>query len=151
MISRQRGFEIVSSYQTWPIKLPLRKTSKSAGYDISALEQTVIQPGQVVMVKTGLKAYMKDNEVLQIYPRSSLSKNKQLMLINSVGIIDSDYYNNQENEGHIMVMIYNLSNQAQVIEQGERFAQGVFLTYLTVDEDKTSSAVRLGGFGSTGK
>ncbi len=146
---KNRGFEIVSKFKNETIDLPQRKTSGSAGYDFSAAETVTINPKSVGFVSTGIKAYMQKDEVLQMYPRSSLSFKKTLLKANSVGIIDSDYYNNPDNEGEIKLILYNYGDQAVTIEKGERIAQGLFMKYLTVDVDE-NNIKRLGGFGSTG-
>ena len=143
---KQRGFEVVTGFDKTII--PLRGTSGSAGYDFCSYEEATIEPNQTVMIKTGIKAYMLDDEVLQIYPRSSLGVKKHLRLANSVGIIDSDYYNNENNEGHIMIPLFNFGNEPVTISQGERVAQGIFSKYLITDTDQVS-AKRSGGFGST--
>lgn len=146
---KKRGFEVVTKYQGQDIKLPTRKTTGSAGYDFSAAETTVLKPKSITFVSTGIKAFMESDEVLQMYPRSSLSFKKNLIKANSVGIIDSDYYNNPDNEGEIKLILYNLGDEEVVVEKGERIAQGVFMKYLTADNDQTT-VKRLGGFGSTG-
>lgn len=143
---KQRGFEQVTGYDEAII--PVRGTSGSAGYDFCSYEEVTIEPNQTVMVKTGIKAYMLDDEVLQIYPRSSLGVKKHLRLANSVGIIDSDYYNNENNEGHILIPLFNFGQELVVIAKGERVAQGIFSKYLITDTDQVS-AKRSGGFGST--
>lgn len=97
-----RGFEIVTAYKDRDIHLPIRKTAKSAGYDLEAAETTVLAPHAVTVVPTGLKAFMEGDEYLSIFIRSSLAFKKGLMLANSTGIVDSDYYNNEDNEGHII-------------------------------------------------
>lgn len=147
---RKRGFEIVSAYKDDDLKIPVRKTSGSAGYDLASRVDLVIQPKAIAFVPTGIKAYMEDDEVLQVYPRSSLGFKKHLMKVNSVGIIDSDYYNNPDNEGEIALILYNFGDEAVHIQKNERIAQGVFMKYLKVDEDHTL-VKRLGGFGSTDK
>ena len=94
---------------------------------------------------------MQPDEVLLIYIRSSAALKKHLMLMNSVGVIDADYYGNAENEGHIYIPLYNYGKEPVRIAAGERIAQGIFTHYLTVDGDTAGSgAVRAGGFGSTG-
>lgn len=145
-----RGFEIVSTYSDDEISLPMRKTVDSAGYDIEAAETVTIQPKSLVIVKTGLKAFMGYDEYLAIHIRSSLAFKRHLMLVNSTGIIDSDYYNNEDNEGHIMIGLYNFGEQVVTIEKGERIAQGIFSKYLITNEDN-ASGIRSGGIGSTGK
>jgi len=102
-----RGFEFVSSYNQAELSLPVRKTKYSAGYDISAAEDVILQPSTVTIIATGLKAYMQPDEYLGIHIRSGLSIKNKLSLINGQGIIDADYYNNIENEGHILIAIYN--------------------------------------------
>lgn len=146
---KKRGFEVVTKYLNDNLKLPERKTTGSAGYDFSAAVTTEILPNEIGFVTTGIKAYMQNDEVLQMYPRSSLSFKKKLIKANSVGIIDSDYYNNPDNEGEIMLILYNFGKEKVVIEKGERIAQGIFTKYLTADNDDTKIK-RLGGFGSTG-
>lgn len=143
-----RGFEVVSSFRDQNVQLPKRQTEQSAGYDLAAIEQVEIKPHTLVLVKTGLKAYMQENEVLELYIRSSMATKRQLILMNSVGIIDSDYYNNPSNEGHILIPLYNLSNEPQIIQKGERVAQGIFKKYLITDDDQ-AGGTRLGGFGSS--
>ena len=147
-----RGFEKVAKYMNVEFPMPERKTQLSAGYDISAAEKVVLEPGKLALVPTGVKAYMQQGEFLGLHIRSSMAVKKHLMLVNNVGIIDADYYNNADNEGHIMVALLNMGTEAVTISQGERIAQGIFYNYLTVDDDdKVEKAVRAGGFGSTGK
>jgi dUTP pyrophosphatase len=146
---RNRGFEVVSKYKNLDIVLPERKTKGSAGYDLSCAIDLIIKSKTIEFVPTGLKAYMQSDEVLQVFPRSSLSFKKHLVKLNSVGIIDSDYYNNPDNEGEIMLILYNFGEQDVLISKGERVAQGVFSKYLTVDGEN-NNIKRLGGFGSTG-
>ena len=148
---RTRGFEIVSVYEHRDIHLPERKTGASTGYDFAAAETVEIGRGECVLVPTGVKAYMQSDEVLFIYIRSSAALKKHLMLMNSVGVIDADYYGNAENEGHIYVPLYNYGKETVRIMAGERIAQGIFTHYLTVDGDTAGNGnARTGGFGSTG-
>lgn len=148
---RKRGFEWVAAYKQAGLNLPSRKTSASAGYDIAAAEDVILRAGTVTMVPTGLKAYMASDEFLTICIRSGLSVKNSLSLINSQGIIDSDYYNNAENEGHILIAVFNHGNTDFSVTKGTRIAQGIFLNYLTTDyDDDNALAVRSGGFGSTG-
>lgn len=144
-----RGFEVVTEYLNKEINLPERKTSGSAGYDFESAVTITIEPNTVGFVSTGIKAYMLEDEVLQMYPRSSLGFKKKLIKMNSVGIIDSDYYNNPDNEGEIKLILYNIGTEPVKILKGERIAQGIFIKYLTTEEAKPK-AKRLGGFGSTG-
>lgn len=148
---RRRGFEIVSYYEDKNIYLPQRKTSKSAGYDLEAAEEILIKAGQVGVVATGLKAYMQDDEYLGIHIRSSLAFKKHLNLVNSQGVIDADYYNNEDNEGHIMVGLINFGKEDVLITKGMRIAQAIFYKFLTVDDEPLVETKRCGGFGSTGE
>lgn len=147
---RRRGFEIVEKYKNQDLILPERKTKGSAGYDIASRTDMIIKAKEIAFVPTGIKAYMESDEVLQIYPRSSLGFKKHLFKVNSVGIIDSDYYNNPDNEGEISLILYNFGDQDVHIQKNERIAQGVFMKYLKADNDNTLLK-RLGGFGSTDK
>lgn len=147
---RTRGFEKVSKYADVDFPMPERKTELSAGYDLCVPEEVVLEPGKLQLVPTGVKAYMQPGEFLGLHIRSSMAVKKQLLLVNNVGIIDADYYNNADNEGHIMVALLNNGRAPVVLPKGERIAQGIFYNYLTVDDDaKVDKAVRGGGFGST--
>jgi len=149
---RLRGFEIISGYKDTDMSLPIRKTRYSAGYDISAAENVTLLPTTVTLIATGLKAYMLDDEYLGIHIRSGLSIKNNLSLINGPGIIDADYYNNADNEGHIMLAFYNHNMHNILISKGTRIAQGIFCKYLVTNNDESNPFVtRTGGFGSTGK
>jgi len=146
-----RGFQIITAYLDKDIKMPQRKTGLSAGYDLEAAETIVIGSHETGKVATGLKAYMQPDEVLLVFARSSLFPMKRCMLVNSVAVIDADYYNNSGNEGHMMISLINMSDESITIRKGERFAQGVFQKYLKTDDDRPTDAVRMGGYGSTGQ
>lgn len=146
-----RGFEFVTLYNKAGLVLPQRKTSYSAGYDLAAAEDTLIEPRKVTLIPTGVKAYMQQDEYLGIHIRSSLAVKHQLSLINAQGIIDADYYNNESNEGHILIAVLNSSNSPFAVNKGDRIAQGIFYKYLLADDDTTAVNVRTGGIGSTGK
>lgn len=148
---RKRGFEIISDYTDKDIHLPVRKTAKSAGYDLEAAQDKLIKAGQCGVIATGLKAYMQDDEYLGIHIRSSLAFKKHLNLINSQGVIDADYYNNPDNEGHIMIGLINFGTEDVFIQKGMRIAQAIFYKFLTVDDDIANNSIRQGGFGSTGE
>lgn len=105
---------------------------------------------KATLVKTGIKAYMQKGEVLKLYIRSSMAAKKGLALANQTGIVDKDYFNNKDNEGHIMVPLINLSALPVFIPAGTRIAQGIFETYLVADQDD-AQGLREGGFGSTGE
>ena len=153
-MERLRGFEVAKGFEDKNINLPIRKTKYSAGYDIEAAEDVVIpsfkKGTNPTLVKTGLKAYMQDDEMLLLYNRSSNPKKKGLILANSVGVVDKDYYGNVDNDGHIFVQCINLKDNDVVIHRGEAIAQAIFQKYLTVDNDEAVGE-RIGGFGSTNK
>ena len=147
-----RGFEKIAKYAEVDFPLPERKTELSAGYDFCLPEEVTLEPGKLQLVPTGVKAYMQAGEWLGMHIRSSMAVKKHLMLVNNVGIIDADYYNNEDNEGHIMLALLNMGQEKVVLPKGERVAQGIFYTYLTADGDEgVTKAVRGGGFGSTSK
>ena len=102
------------------------------------------------MVRTGIKAVMPDDECLMLVNRSSNPKKKKLVIPNSIGIIDADYYNNPDNEGEMFFAFYNMSNETVVIEAGEKLGQGIFVKF-GVTENDNATGERVGGFGSTGK
>ena len=131
------------------IKLPKRATSGSAGYDFYTPYDVKLAPGETVKIPTGIRVWIADGWVLKLYPRSGLGFKYRLQLNNTVGIIDSDYYNS-DNEGHIFIKITNDSNEGKTLEipAGTGFAQGIFVEYgITLDDE--ADGVRNGGFGST--
>lgn len=146
-----RKFEIAKGFEDKGVIIPQRKTSKSAGYDIVALadEDVYLSPGQSVNLATGLKACMKDDEVMLLFIRSSLGIKKGITLSNSCAVIDADYYNNPDDDGHFILNVINTSNEVQCIPARSRVAQAIFVKYLTVDDDKATGE-RIGGIGSTG-
>lgn len=133
------------------IKLPKRATKGSAGYDFYAPVDITLAPGETVKIPTGIRVMINDGWVLKLYPRSGLGFKFRLQMNNTVGIIDSDYYNS-DNEGHIFCKITNDSNEGKTvsIKQGDGFCQGIFVEYgITFDDDVYEE--RNGGFGSTTK
>lgn len=133
------------------IKLPKRATKGSAGYDFFAPADINLNPGETIKIPTGIRAQINDGWVLKIYPRSGLGFKFRLQLNNTVGIIDSDYYNS-DNEGHIFCKITNDSNEGKTVfvKAGDGFCQGIFVEYgITFDDDVSDE--RNGGFGSTTK
>lgn len=133
------------------LKLPKRATKGSAGYDFYSPMDFFLNPEESIKIPTGIRARIDDGWVLKIYPRSGLGFKYRVQLNNTVGIIDSDYYNS-DNEGHIFIKIMNDSNEGKTlfVKRGEAFAQGIFVEYgITVDDD--ADAERTGGFGSTSK
>ena len=149
-----RFFKVASGWEDKDINLPIRKTKYSAGYDFECAEDTIIPSFKKgilpVLVPTGIKVYMQDDETLLLYNRSSNPKKKGLVVANSVGVIDKDYYENSENDGHIMFAFYNFKTEPVTIKKGEAIGQGIFIKYQITDDDK-ADGVRAGGFGSTDK
>ena len=139
-------FERVNKYPD--VNLPVRSTVGSAGYDFECAENTTIHPHAIVLIPTGIKCQIDDGYYLQLALRSSTPKKRGLMLANGIGIIDSDYYNNPDNEGHIMFQVYNFTDTTVNILKGERIGQGLFMKYFKTDDD-VASGIRTGGFGST--
>lgn len=169
-----RYFEKVSRIKD-EIQLPKRSTKKSAGYDFYAIEdivipsiwKSIIQFMKVyvkflivdrnmnpmikpILIKTGVKVKMENDEVLYLYNRSSNPTKRGLVLANSVGVIDSDYYNNQDNEGEIAFSYYNFFLTDVLIKKGDKIGQGIFQKFLLTDNDNAEGE-RTGGFGSTSK
>ena len=153
-MERKRGFEVAKGFEDYQIKLPVRKTKYSAGYDIEAAEDTVVpsfkKGMKPTLVKTGIKAYMGEDEVLILANRSSNPGKKGLILANSIGVIDSDYYENPDNDGHIMFAFYNIKDEDIEIKKGDAIGQGIFQKFLITDND-IATGERKGGFGSTSK
>ena len=151
-MEKVRGFEIAKGFEDKNINLPERKTKYSAGYDVEAAEDVIIpsfkKGANPTLVKTGLKAYMGDNEYLMLANRSSNPKKKGLILANSVGIIDKDYYENEDNDGHFMFAFYNIKEEDIMIKKGEIVGQAIFMPFLIADNDE-AQGTRKGGFGST--
>ena len=169
-------FEKVSTYPD--AILPTRATAGSAGYDFYCVKDTIIptiaklqrglyevasndsQERNIVdiikstgykptLIPTGIKAQIDPGYYLQLAIRSSTPLKRWIILANGIGVIDTDYYNNPDNEGHIMIQVINLSPMDQIVHKGEKIAQGIFLPYVITDDDNTSGT-RTGGFGSTG-
>ncbi len=144
---RVRGFEKVSKYESEDIIMPKRGSQKSAGYDFYMPQEEILKANDIIKIKTKIKAYMDENEFLSVHIRSSLGI-KGISVLNTVGIIDSDYYNNEKNEGEIIVFLKNNTNEDIVLEKDSRVVQGIFQKYLTIDNDQELTT-RSGGFGST--
>lgn len=172
---RTRGFEAVKRFEGKEIVLPQRSTEHSAGYDFFLPEEItipsnwmfrdeILNPGkddelkeifpdtifkvQPFLIKTGIKAYMLEDEVLELYMRSSNPSKLGIICANSVGIIDSDYYSNPENDGEIGFLVYNMTQADLTIPEGYKIGQGIFKKFLKVDDD-CASGKRVGGYGST--
>ncbi len=146
---RTRGFEIVKDDKrktAGTIILPTQGTKGAMAYDFYSNADIVIQPGEVGKVWTDVKAYMQAGECLILNVRSSMGG--KVMLANTSGWIDSDYYGNKDNDGNIGVFLLNIGKEPYVIKKGDRVAQGAFFNFLTADNGNTDTA-RTGGFGST--
>ena len=146
-----RKFEYIKAIKK-DFDLPKRSTKKSAGYDFINPIKVEIPPYKLgdnpIMVRTGIKVKMEDDEFLMLVNRSSNPKKKKLVIPNSVGIIDADYYGNQDNDGEMFFGFYNLSNETIILNAGDKLGQGIFMKYgKTVDD--ISEGIRNGGFGST--
>lgn len=116
-------------------KLPIRSSKLTAGYDIFLLEDLELKPNESVKLPTGIKSYFLDDEVLLILVRSSMGFKYCIKLVNQVGVIDADYYNNKNNEGHIFVKVKNEGNEVVKFMAGEAIVQGIFMKYLTTGSD----------------
>ena len=149
-----RKFEIVKKeavqYGVFDPKLPVRATKNSAGYDIFSPIDVVIEPHTMQMIWTNVKAQFGKDEVLLLCVTSGMGK-KSIMLANTLGVIDSDYYGNESNDGNLGLRLYNFGNEPYVINAGDKIGQGIFLKFLTVDDEQEILTTRKGGFGSTVK
>lgn len=128
-------------------KMPVRQTKKSAGYDFFAIEDISIKPGEIKKIPTGIKAIFEEDETLMIFVRSSMGFKWNVRMCNQVGIIDSDFYNNPENEGHIWFALQNHGDKEFKVKKGESFGQGLFFKYLTVDDEEEIVTDRVGWSG----
>ena len=146
-----RGFEIAKGWEYKNINLPTRKTKGSAGYDIEAAEDITIpsyKPGtKPTLIPTGLKAYCQEDEWYMLANRSSGPK-KGFVMANSIGIIDSDYYGNETNDGHFYFQYYNFLDHDLEVKKGDVIGQVIFQKFLIADNDN-ANGIRKAGFGST--
>ena len=140
-------FERISAYPN--VNLPKRATKGAAGYDFECAIDTICPAHKITLIPTGIKVELDSDKVLFIAPRSSIGIKYNITMCNTIGIIDSDYYNNIDNEGHIFIAIKNNGNKDFHCKKGDRFAQGVILSFFTTEDDNTTK-VRTGGIGSTG-
>ena len=138
-----------TSFDYDSIAIPKRVTEGSAGYDFVCPFDVTIKTNEMVKIPTGIRCCMEKDYVLQIYPRSSLGFKYQICLANTVGIIDSDYYN-VKNEGHIIVALVNRGNKDLEIKKGDRIVQGIFTQFFKAEENEVLDK-RTGGFGSSNK
>lgn len=144
-----RKFYIIEKFKHLDITIPRRQTKESAGYDLATCEDVTIKPGEIVLIKTGLKVQIPSEEVLLVFPRSSLGIKRGLTMANNVGVIDADYFDNSDNEGHIMIPLLNFSKEPVRLEKDERVAQGIFIKYFKTIDDNNEADERSGGFGSS--
>lgn len=146
-----RHFEVVSDKyrkNNVDIKLPTRATKNSIGYDFYSPIAVDIEPMHSQMIWTDVKAIFNSDEALLINVRSSMGK-QPVMISNTQGWIESDYANNPDNDGNIGFRLFNLGDTIYTVHVGDRIGQGMFIKYLTTDDDNETST-RNGGFGSTG-
>jgi len=129
--------------------LPVRKTKCSAGYDFLAIEDFELNPGEIKKIPTGYKSNFGSDEMLMMLVRSSMGFKYNVRLTNQVGIVESDYYNNPENEGHLFISIQNEGDKKFSVKKGESYAQGIFAKFLTCGDE--GEGIRTGGIGSTNK
>ena len=149
-----RKFEIVKDEfkknKNVEYKMPVRATKHSAGYDFYSPVDVVIKPNDMQMIWTDIKSQFNQDEVLLLCVTSGMGKNG-IMLANTLGVIDSDYYNNSGNDGNLGFRLYNFSKQDYIIKAGDKIGQGIFMKFLTVDDEQEIVNERVGGFGSTVK
>lgn len=130
--------------------LPTRSTKNSAGYDFFNPKNIICKSHKITMIPTGIKAQFPEDEMLLLFNRSSNPKKKGLIILNGVGVVDSDYYNNTDNEGEMAFVFYNMLEEDVTLLAGEKLGQGIFVKYAKTDDDMAKGE-RIGGFGSTGK
>ena len=136
--------ELYESYN-----IPKRSTKESAGYDFEAIMDFTLKPGEIKKIPLGIKAGMNSGEVLFLIVRSSQGFKYNVRMCNQVGVIDKDYYNNSENEGHIWIKLENHGDKDYVVSRGDKIIQGLFMPFLTVDNEENIESVRTSGIGST--
>ncbi len=119
------------------VKIPQRDSDSTAGYDIYILNDIKLEPNEIIKIPTGLKCFFGKDEVLLLVVRSSMGFKYNIRLCNQVGVIDADYYNNKDNEGHIWLKIQNEGDKSVELHKGEAIVQGIFLKYLTTNSDET--------------
>lgn len=145
-------FEKVKKMENVEIKLPQRSTKNSAGYDFFAIEDVVFPAKKITRIMTGIKCELMPDMVLILTNRSSNPSKKHLILINGVGIVDADYYNNLDNDGEIGFEFYNISDEDVIIKKDEKLGQGLITNFIKTEDDYVLNLnnTRAGGFGSTG-
>ena len=131
--------------------LPKRSTKHSAGYDFESIIDFTLKPGEIKKIPLGIKSDMNTGEVLFLIVRSSQGFKYNVRMCNQVGVIDKDYYNNPDNEGHMWIKLENHGDKDYVVGKGDKIIQGIFMPFLTVDNEENIENVRTGGTGSTDK
>ena len=131
--------------------LPKRSTKYAAGYDFYMPFDIELKPNEIVKIPTGIKVVMEEDEFLGIYVRSSLGFKYNVRMCNQVGIIDYDYYNNIDNEGHMFVKLKNEGDSSVILRKNDRYVQGIFQKYYTITDEELINNNRVGGIGSTDK
>lgn len=129
--------------------LPRRSTKYSAGYDFESLFDFVLKPNEIKKIPLGVKVKMNSDEMLMIVVRSSQGFKYNIRMCNQIGIIESDFYNNEDNEGHMWLALQNHGDKDYVVKKGDKIVQGIFVNFLTVDNEEEIKNERKGGFGST--
>ena len=143
---------IVDSMDTKCIRIAEEVMRQGLGMPLTLDEMADITKAanaRTTLVPTGIKAKLDEGTYLELSVRSSCPMKYWLTLANNVGIIDADYYNNPDNEGHIFFQIINLSPYPIMLKKGDCLGQGIIKSYLLADDDKAEGE-RTGGFGSTG-
>lgn len=126
--------------------IPRRETKFAAGYDFEAIEDFILRPGEIKKIPTGIKSNMMDDEVLLLIVRSGMGFKYNVRLCNQVGVIDKDYYNNSDNEGHMFIALQNHGDKDYVVKKGDRICQGMFVKYLTVDNEEDNFIERVSDY-----
>lgn len=127
-------------------KLPKRDSKMTAGYDIFLLDDLEIAPNEIKKIPTGLKSFFHDDEVLLLIVRSGTGFKYNIRLCNQVGVIDADYYNNKDNEGHIWIKLQNEGDKTVYMKKGDALVQGIFMKYLTTDSDENMNKERTSSY-----
>lgn len=136
--------ELYDSYN-----IPRRSTKESAGYDFESIVDFTLKPGEIKKFPLGIKADMNSGEALIIVVRSSQGFKYNVRMCNQVGVIDKDYYNNSENEGHMWIKLENHGDKDYVVSKGDKICQGIFMPFLVVDNEEEIKNTRTSGIGST--
>lgn len=132
-------------------EIPKRSTKYSAGYDFEAIFPFTLKPNEIKKIPLGVKVAMNEDEMLMLVVRSSQGFKYNVRMCNQIGIFESDFYNNEENEGHMWLALQNHGDKDYVVKKGDRICQGIFVKFLTVDNEDEIKKIRKGGVGSTDK